>query len=99
MIGGSAGVLVTDVHVRKVPVAGAARVYDLRGTRASVVQGPAHLGRRLLVDREVVVHLFVMRERLVDQGPTSSLLIRSLVNWSMAVTVEEGYRDDVGGVI
>jgi hypothetical protein len=65
---GQLGVLVTDVRVRQVPVAGAARVYDLGGAGAPVVEGQAHLGGELLVDREVVVGPFVMRQCLVDQG-------------------------------
>jgi hypothetical protein len=65
---GQLGVLVTDVRVGQVPVAGAARVDDLGGAGAAVGEGQAHLGGELLVDREVVVGLFVMRQYLVDQG-------------------------------
>jgi hypothetical protein len=43
-------------------------VYDLGGAGAPVVEGQAHLGGELLVDREVVVGPFVMRQCLVDQG-------------------------------
>jgi hypothetical protein len=66
---GQLGVLVTDLRVRKVPVAGTARVYDLGGVSAPVVEGQAHLGCEPLVDREVVVGLFVVGDRSVDQVP------------------------------
>jgi hypothetical protein len=40
----------------------------LGGAGAPVVEGQAHLGGELLVDRELVVGSFVMRQCLVDQG-------------------------------
>src|ERR1700689_4127878 len=52
------GVFVTDFRVRQVPVAGAARVYDLGGASGPVLEGQAHLGGELLVDREGVGGLF-----------------------------------------
>ena len=36
---GQLGVLVTDLRVREVPVAGTARVYDLGGASGPVVEG------------------------------------------------------------
>src|ERR1700751_5701593 len=49
---GQLGVLVPDVGVGKVPVAGTARVYDLGTASAPVVERQAHLGCELLVGRE-----------------------------------------------
>src|SRR5580692_8579691 len=57
---GQLGVLITDVRIRKAPVAGAARVYDLGGASSPVVEGQAHLGCELLVDREVIVGRFLV---------------------------------------
>src|SRR5277367_3613479 len=48
------GVLVANLRVRKVPVAGAARVCDLGGVSAPVVECHAHSSCELLVDREVI---------------------------------------------
>src|SRR5580692_10227638 len=63
------GVLSPDVCVGQGPVAGTARVDDLGGAGAAVGEGQAHLGGELLVDREVVVGPFAVRQCLVDQGP------------------------------
>jgi hypothetical protein len=65
---GQLGVLVTDVRLGQVPVAGAAQVDELAVRVLPSVRVRRTLGGELLVDREVVVGLFVMRQCLVDQG-------------------------------
>src|SRR5260221_4905374 len=66
---GQLAVLVTDFRVRKRSVAGAARMCDLGGASASVVEGQAHLGCESLVGREVVAGPLVVSQCSVDQRP------------------------------
>jgi hypothetical protein len=96
---GQLGVLVTDVRVGQVPVAGAARVDDLGGARGSVGEGQAHLGGEPLVGREGVVGPFVVSQCPVDQPPdviAVDPVVGELVDEHVAI--QEGYRDGVGDV-
>jgi hypothetical protein len=74
-------------------------VYDLGGVSAPVFEGQAYLGGELLVGREVVVGLFVVRDRSVDQGPdviAVDPVLGELVDEHVAV--QESHRDGVGDV-
>jgi hypothetical protein len=64
----------------------AARVYDLGGASAPVVEGQVHPGGEPLVDREVVVGSFVVRSALSIKAQTSSRLIRSGANCSTSTS-------------
>src|SRR5271154_2139501 len=66
---GQLGVLVSDVRVRQVSVAGTAWVHDLGGASGPVVEGHAQLGSELLIGREAVVGLFMVNDRSVNQLP------------------------------
>ena len=96
---GQLGVLVTDVGVREVPVAGTARVYDLGGAGGPVLESHAHLGGETLVFWEIVVGLFVVSQCPVDEPPDVIAVdpgLRELVDEYVAI--EQCDRHGVGNV-